>query len=107
MENHSKFKPVLQERVDRDKENAKKDAELRKEFGIKDGRTVGIKTYKESAITSIWKILCKIVTFIATIILFVLAFIGVAALIHPDARTVMLDIWVETISQLEAFLPFL
>ena len=70
MENNSKFKPVLQERVDRDKENAKKDAELRKEFGIKDGRTVGIKTYKESAITSIWKILCKIVTFIATVILF-------------------------------------
>lgn len=107
MENNSKFKPVLQERVDRDKENARKDAELRKEFGIKDGRTVGIKTYKESVITSIWKILCKIVTFIATIILFILAFIGIAALIHPDARAVMLDIWVETMSQLEAFLPFL
>jgi len=29
MENNSKFKPVLQERVDRYKENAKKDAELR------------------------------------------------------------------------------
>ena len=46
-------------------------------------------------------------TFIATIILFILAFIGIAALIHPDARAVMLDIWVETMSQLEAFLPFL
>ena len=85
MENNMKFKPVLQERVDKDKENAKKDAELRKEFGI----------------------VCRIVTFIATVVIFVLAFIGVAALVHPDSRKIMFDIWVETMSQLEAFLPFL
>lgn len=107
MENNMKFKPVLQERVDKDKENAKKDAELRKEFGIEDGRMVGIKAYKENAITSIWKIVCRIVTFIATVVIFVLAFIGVAALVHPDSRKIMFDIWVETMSQLEAFLPFL
>ena len=41
----NKFKSVLQERVNKDKENAKKDAELRKQFGIEDGRTVGIKVH--------------------------------------------------------------
>lgn len=107
MENNSKFKSVLQDRVDKNKENAKKDAELRKEFGIEDGRTVGIKTYRESVITSIWKILCKVVAFITTVVIFILAFIGIAALVHPSARVVMLEIWVETMSQLETFLPFL
>ena len=42
----NKFKSVLQERVNKDKENAKKDAELRIKFGIDDCRTVVFKVHK-------------------------------------------------------------
>lgn len=106
MEN-SKFRPALQVKVDKDKENAEKDDALRKEFGIEDGRSVGIKTYKDSTIVGIWKILEDIIRFLATIVILALAAVGIIALLHPDARAVMITIEKETIEQLQAFLPFL
>ena len=106
MEN-SKFKPVLQIKVDKNKENAEKDEALRKEFGIEEGRNVGIKTYKDSTIVGIWKILEDIIRFLATAVILVLAAIGIIALLHPEARAVMLTIEKETVEQLQTFLPFL
>jgi len=99
-----KFKPVLQEKVNKDKENAAKDAALRKEFGISEGRTVGIKTHKDSTIVGFWKILKDIVRFFATIIILLLASIGIISLLHPDSRVVMIEIFNATILQLKTFL---
>lgn len=103
MANNSKFKPVLQEKVDKDIEIAKKDAALRKEYGIEEGRTIGIKTYKDSTIVGIWKILEEIIRFIVTIVILLLAAIGIVSLLHPEARQVMLAIWMETMEQLKSF----
>lgn len=103
----SKFKSVLQDRVNKDKENAAKDAALRKEYGIEDGRTVGIKTHKDSIVVGIWKVLLDIIRLIATILILILASIGVIALMHPDSRAVLLSIKSETFKQLGQFIPFL
>lgn len=102
-----KFKPVLQEKVEKKKELRKKEAELRKEFGIDGDKTVGIRTYKESNVIGLWKILTKIIAFIATVIILILASIGLVAILHPSSRDVMLSIWNETYTQFQTFLPFL
>jgi len=103
----SKFKPVLQEKVVKEKEKAEKDAALRKEYGIEEGRTVGIKTYKDSTVVGVWKILREIIRFVTTVIILLLAAVGIISLLHPSARIVMQEIWVETFEQLKVFLPFL
>lgn len=103
----NKFKPVLQEKVNERKELRKKEAELRKEFGIEGDKTVGIRTYKESNVIGIWKILTTIIRFIAIIIILILASIGLVAIIHPSSRDIMMTIWNETYTQLETFIPFL
>lgn len=98
------FNPILEDKVEIDKENKKKDDELRKEFGIGDGRSVGIRTYKESTVFSLWKILMDIIRIIATVIILILAAIGIISLLHPDARVIMLQIFHETINQITSFL---
>ena len=103
----SKFNSVLQQKVDKKKENAAKDAALRKEYGIEEGRTVGIKVKKDGVIVSLWKILLDIVRIIATIAILILATIGIIAILHPDSRAVLLTIKSETFKQLGQFLPFL
>lgn len=103
----SKFNAVLQQKVDKEKENARKDAALRKEYGIEDGRSVGVKVVKDSLFVSLWKILSDIIRVIATIIILVFAAIGIIAVLHPDSRAVLLEIEEATVKQLSQFLPFL
>lgn len=103
----NKFNPVLQERIDQDKKISREEAELRKKYGIEDGRTVGIKINKESFITVFWKIISSIIRNIFNILLIGLALLGATALIHPDAREVMLIIWKNSLEQIKTFAPFL
>ena len=59
---------------------------------------------KESTIFSLWKILMDIIRIIATVIILILAAIGIISLLHPDARVIMLQIFHETINQITSFL---
>lgn len=103
----NKFKSVLQERVNKDKENAKKDAELRKQFGIEDGRTVGIKVHKENIMGTIWRILSDIIQTILKIVLLCFAMIGVLSILHPDIREILLISLKDCMEQIKVFAPFL
>lgn len=108
MENkENKFNSVLQERVDQDKKIAREEAELRRKYGIEDGRTVGIKVHKDSAVTIFWEIISSIIQNVFNIVLIGLALVGATALIHPDAREVMLIIWKNSLEQIKTFAPFL
>jgi len=106
MENN-KFKSVLQEKVNKDRENAKKDEELRKEFGIEAGRTVGIKVHKDNILVSLWNISLDIIRFIMKVVIFGLAAVGAYAIINPSSREVLLIILRESIEQIRVFAPFL
>ena len=103
----NKFKSVLQERVNKDKENAKKDAELRKQFGIEAGRTVGIKVHKENIMGTIWRILSDIIQTILKIVLLCFAMIGVLSILHPDIREILLISLKDCMEQIKVFAPFL
>ncbi|WP_097005325.1 hypothetical protein [Lacrimispora amygdalina] len=106
MENN-KFKSVLQERVNKDKEDAKKDAELRKQYGIENGRTVGIKIQKQSIVMAIWKILCDIFRLVLKFLLIGLVLIGFMSVVHPDLREILVIILKNSLEQIKAFAPFL
>lgn len=103
----NKFKSVLQERVNKEKENIKKDAELRKQFGIEDGRTVGIKIHKENVMDTAWRILSDIIQTIFKIVLLGLAMIGVLSILHPDTREILMISLKDCIEQIKVFAPFL
>lgn len=103
----NKFKSVLQKRVNQDKENAKKDAELRKQYGIEDGRTVGINIHKENFIATLWRILSEIIRTLIRICIFGLALVGVLSLLHPDLREILLIVLKDSLEQIKVFAPFL
>lgn len=103
-EQDNKFYSVLQEKVDKIKEQEKEDTELRKKYGIADGKTVGIHIQKDSIPISIFKILVEIVRFIASFFILILATIGLISIIHPSSREILLQIYRETMNQLMTFL---
>lgn len=104
---NKKFNSVLQDRVNKDKEIEQKNNELRKEFGIEEGRTVGIKVQKDNALIGIWKIIKDIIGSIASVAIIALAIVGAIALIHPSTRELLLIIWKDSLEQIKTFAPFL
>lgn len=104
---NKKFNSVLQDRVNKDKEIEQKNNELRKEFGIEEGRTVGIKVQKDNALIGIWKIIKDIIGSIASVAIIALAIVGAIALIHPGTRELLLIIWKDSLEQIKTFAPFL
>jgi len=104
---NKKFNSVLQERVNKDKEIEQKNDELRKEYGIEEGRTVGIKVQKDNAIIGIWKVMKDIIRSISSVIIIALAIVGAISLIHPGTRELLLIIWKDSLEQIKTFAPFL
>jgi hypothetical protein len=80
---------------------------LREEYGIEDGRTVGIKIHKESVFVGIWKVLSEIIQFLLKILLYGLAVVGALAIIHPNSREILIIILKESLEQIKVFAPFL
>lgn len=105
MEPKSKFKSVLQERIDRDYDRETKEAELRKEYGIEEGRSVGIKLHKDSFVVGMWSILKDVIRSIAAIIFLLLAAVGFISLMLPETRELIIQVGLETIVQIKTFLP--
>lgn len=99
----NKFNSVLQLKVDELEEQKKEDNELRKKYGITDGKTVGVNIHKDSILISIFKIFVEIIRFIASLFILILASIGLIALIHPNSRDILFQIYQETINQLITF----
>lgn len=103
----NKFKVVLQNRVNEDKANAKKEQELREKYGIKEGRTVGVVEHKDGVIVEIWKVGSEIVKSLMQILIYILAAIGILSILHPNSREILQIIFNDTLEQIRVFAPFL
>jgi|GEM_PF-4538455 hypothetical protein len=91
------FNDILQTKVDKDKENLEAEKALKKKFGIDENKTVGIKIEKENILSAFFKIISKIISKLAFLIILTLAFIGLVSILHPDARQVMIKIFMTTV----------
>ena len=63
------FNDILQTKVDKDKENLEAEKALKKKFGIDENKTVGIKIEKENVLSAIFKIISKIISKLAFLII--------------------------------------
>ena len=93
------FNDILQTKVDKDKENLEAEKALKKKFGIDENKTVGIKIEKENVLSAISKIVGKIISKLAFLIILTLAFIGLVSILHPDARKIMVEIFKTTLTE--------
>lgn len=93
------FNDILQTKVDKDKENLEAEKALKKKFGIDENKTVGIKIEKENILSAIFKIISKIISKLAFLIILTLAFIGLVSILHPDARKIMVEILKTTLTE--------
>lgn len=93
------FNDILQTKVDKDKENLEAEKALKKKFGIDENKTVGIKIEKENILSAIFKIISKIISKLAFLIILTLAFIGLVSILHPDARKIMVEIFKTTLTE--------
>ena len=93
------FNDILQTKVDKDKENLEAEKALKKKFGIDENKTVGIKIEKENVLSAIFKIISKIISKLAFLIILTLAFIGLVSILHPDARKIMVEIFKTTLTE--------
>lgn len=98
------FNDILQTKVDKDKENLEAEKALKKKFGIDENKTVGIKIEKENILSAIFKIISKIVSKLAFLIILTLAFIGLVSILHPDARKIMVEIFKTTLIEFGFFI---
>lgn len=98
------FNDILQTKVDKDKENLEAEKALKKKFGIDENKTVGIKIEKENILSAIFKIISKIVSKLAFLIILTLAFIGLVSILHPDARKIMVEIFKTTLTEFGFFI---
>lgn len=98
------FNDILQTKVDKDKENLEAEKALKKKFGIDENKTVGIKIEKENVLSAIFKIISKIISKLAFLIILTLAFIGLVSILHPDARKIMIEIFKTTLTEFGLFI---
>ena len=98
------FNDILQTKVDKDKENLEAEKALKKKFGIDENKTVGIKIEKENILSAIFKIISKIISKLAFLIILTLAFIGLVSILHPDARKIMIEILKTTLTEFGLFI---
>lgn len=98
------FNDILQTKVDKDKENLEAEKALKKKFGIDENKTVGIKIEKENVLSAIFKIISKIISKLAFLIILTLAFIGLVSILHPDARKIMVEIFKTTLTDFGFFI---
>lgn len=98
------FNDILQTKVDKDKENLEAEKALKKKFGIDENKTVGIKIEKENVLSAIFKIISKIISKLAFLIILTLAFIGLVSILHPDARKIMVEIFKTTLAEFGLFI---
>jgi len=98
------FNDILQTKVDKDKENLEAEKALKKKFGIDENKTVGIKIEKENILSAIFKIISKIISKLAFLIILTLAFIGLVSILHPDARKIMVEIFKTTLTEFGFFI---
>lgn len=99
----TKYKPILQERIVKERKQEEEQKTLRKKYGISDKKTVLIK--KEHLFTAVTKTLGKIFQKCLVVLLIVLAFNGVVALVHPDSRVALTYVYVDALDQLETLCP--
>lgn len=98
------FNDILQTKIDKDKENLEAEKALKKKFGIDENKTVGIKIEKENILSAIFKIISKIISKLAFLIILTLAFIGLVSILHPDARKIMVEIFKTTLTEFGLFI---
>ena len=98
------FNDILQTKIDKDKENLEAEKALKKKFGIDENKTVGIKIEKENILSAIFKIISKIISKLAFLIILTLAFIGLVSILHPDARKIMIEIFKTTLTEFGLFI---
>lgn len=98
-----KFKPVLQEKIICERRQEKEQEQLRQKYHLPAKKYIEIR--KEHILTSFTKMIGKTVRMAALTILFVLAFIGMTAIIYPESRAVLLVIYQDAFNQLEKFFP--
>lgn len=101
--NENMFNTILQTKVDEDKKQLEKERLLKKEFGIDENKTVGIKIEKENIISTIFKIINKLISKLAFIIIIIFAFIGLVSVLHPDSKEIMFKILTNTLHELNLF----
>ena len=94
--NENMFNTILQTKVDEDKKQLEKEKLLKKEFGIDENKTVGI-------ISTIFKIINKLISKLAFIIIIIFAFIGLVSVLHPDSKEIMFKILTNTLHELNLF----
>lgn len=79
---------------------------LRQTYGINDPNTVIVerKNVITNSLRIILKALGQVIRFAASAAIAALALIGLAALVYPDTRTLLIEKLVESIAQLNIFL---
>lgn len=96
---NTKYKPILQEKVVKERKEAAEQAALRKKYGIKNDKKI-IQIKKEHVLTAIGKITGSLIRKCIAVILIILAFNGLIALLHPDTRLVLQYIYNGALIQL-------
>lgn len=75
--NDNEFNLCLQAFVNEDNKKKEEMNRLRNEFGIEDGKTVGVIVKKENTLTSLYKIINNLFRFVFNLIFILFSFVGI------------------------------
>ena len=104
MAKRRKYKTNLKKKVLEERGFQEKQSELKEKYDIADEEIVVVE--KSNTLKFLIRSLASLIRITATIVLITLAFIGLVAIVYPEPRNELLQIWEMILGQLKMCLNF-